>query len=534
MGVYLNPGTESFTENLSTEPYVDKSLLIAGLNRNVSTRNKYICVSRPRRFGKTMALNMLAAYYGKCGSAGLFDSLRISSHPSYREHIGKYNVIKLNMLDYYDKGSDIREGIGRLTEKLYRELSREFSGVEFYDTGRLSEVFTDIYSQKGERFVILIDEWDGIFRNYPDDKESQELYLSFLRDWLKDRDYVALVYMTGILPVKKYGTHSALNMFSEYSMTDPRNLAPFFGFTEEEVKELCSQYKLDYEEMKSWYDGYELSYVDENDQEVILSIYNPKSVVEAISSRRYGSYWVNTESYEALEVYFRSDMDGLEQDIAGMIAGESVKVDVSLFDNSMTDFTGKDDIFTLLIHLGYLTYSRNSDGPDTVRIPNREVAKAFNTSIRKSRSFLLLRKVLENSDRLLKAIWEKNAEEAAKGIELAHEYTAILDYSNEKALKYSIILALFTATIDLYELVQEFPSGKGFADVVYLPRRGKTCPAIVMELKYDKSAQGAIRQIKERHYLNGLGFYKGSLLLCGINYDAASRTHECIIEESTL
>lgn len=302
MSSYLNPGNKGFRESMNSEIYVDKTGLIEKTNAVIDTRQKFLCVSRPRRFGKSMAADMLAAYYERGeDSSSLFDSLKISKTISYQAHRNQYDVIKVNIQEFLSMTQSVDEMLCMLQKYLIFDLKDYFEDVRFCDENNLIQVMKDIYNKTRRSFVILIDEWDCLFREYQQDYNSQKKYLDFLRVWLKDKDYVALAYMTGILPVKKYGSHSALNMFTEYSMTDPGDLAEFFGFTEQEVSVLCEMYEMNFDEAKTWYDGYKLI-VHRQTGEECYSIYNPKSVVEAMMRHKFGTYWNQTETYEALKI----------------------------------------------------------------------------------------------------------------------------------------------------------------------------------------------------------------------------------------
>ena len=383
----------------------------------------------------------------------------------------------------------------------------------------------DVFSYTKCPFVILIDEWDCLFREYKQDKEAQRKYLDFLRAWLKDKDYVAMAYMTGILPIKKYGSHSALNMFTEYSMTDPGSLAEYFGFTEQEVFEICEKYGMSFEKAKIWYDGYRLI-VHQKEKDECYSMYSPKSVVEAMLRHRFGTYWNQTETYEALKIYIQMDMDGLKDSVVRMLTGESVPINIGTFSNDMTTFATKDDILTLLVHLGYLTYN-SIDG--SVSIPNKEVSQEYVNAI-STMNWYGVADSLDASRKLLEALWAMDADVVAAGVEKAHEEISILQYNDENSLSCTIQLAFYYAR-EYYTIVRELPTGKGFADVCMIPRKWHLDkPAIVIELKWDKSAVGALEQIKEKHYGNVLEDYQGNLLLVGINYNKTTKKHECVIE----
>lgn len=378
MGSYLNPGNFSFRGSLRSKIYVDKSELIAKTNEALCTEQKYICVSRPRRFGKSMAANMLAAYYDRSeNTEELFQNLAISKDKSYKENLNQYDVIKINMQEFLSMSETMEEMLGMLKNYLIADLEEAYPNVRFRDEKNLIQVMKDVFSYTKCPFVILIDEWDCLFREYKQDKEAQRKYLDFLRAWLKDKDYVAMAYMTGILPIKKYGSHSALNMFTEYSMTDPGDLAEYFGFTEQEVFALCETYGMSFEKAKIWYDGYQLV-EHQKEKEECHSMYSPKSVVEAMLRHRFGTYWNQTETYEALKIYIQMDMDGLKDSVIRMLAGESVAINTGTFSNDMTTFATKDDVLTLLVHLGYLTYNVIDQ---TVRIPNKEVSQEYVNAI---------------------------------------------------------------------------------------------------------------------------------------------------------
>ena len=303
MGSYLNPGSTAFQGSLRSQIYIDKSGLIEKTNTVLGTEQKYVCVSRPRRFGKSMAANMLSAYYDRdCDTREFFDKLKISQSEGYLEHLNQYDVLKINMQDFLSGTHSMDEMLEQLQKQVMKDLKIRYP--EYAKEDNLIFVMRNIFSNTHHPFIILIDEWDCLFREYQQDKDAQKKYLDFLRFWLKDKDYIALAYMTGILPIKKYGSHSALNMFMEYSMTDPGELAEFFGFTEEEVKGLCEEYAMNFEEVKAWYDGYDLiSHSRFGDKR--YSIYSPKSVVEAMLRHKFGTYWNRTETYEALKIYIQ-------------------------------------------------------------------------------------------------------------------------------------------------------------------------------------------------------------------------------------
>ena len=519
MGTYLNPGNHKFQEVLASDIYVDKTGLLRYTNSVLHTLQKYVCVSRPRRFGKSVTVNMLTAYYSRgCNSGKLFEDLEISKDKNYKTHLNQYNTISLNMQEFLSRTGDVKSLLLRMQKMVMRELKSEYPDVDYFDDTDLIESMQDIFNQRQTSFIIIIDEWDCIFREYREDKEAQELYLDFLRDFLKDKAYVRLAYMTGILPIKKYGTHSALNMFDEFSMIDPGPLASYVGFTEAEVQALCERYKMDMQEIKAWYDGYSF------DGE--MSVYSPRSVVSCMQYGRLENYWNRTESFEALQVYIDMNFAGLKDDVLRMIAGERVPVNTGNFTNDMTTFRNEDDVFTLLIHLGYLAYDYENR---SVKIPNNEIRTEYVNTVSAS-DWGEVSKALKYSADTLEAIWQGREEQVAQSMKEAHFETSHIQYNDENALSYTISLALYAAR-NFYSVYREQPGGKGFADLVFVPRKKfPDKPALVVELKWDKSAEGAVAQIKRQEYCRSLAEYKGNILLVGINYDKRTKEHQCRIE----
>ena len=529
MGSYLNPGTIEFQESLNSEIYIDKTGLIEKTNALLRTRQKFVCISRPRRFGKSMAADMLAAYYERGeDSEELFAGLLISSSDSFRKHLNQYDVLKINMQEFLSETQNIDEMLQMLKKYLIFDLKESYKQVSFRDEENLIQVMKDIYASTKHAFVILIDEWDCLFREYKEDNDAQKKYLDFLRAWLKDKSYVALAYMTGILPIKKYGSHSALNMFTEYSMTDPGNMAEYFGFTEEEVNTLCEKYGMDFEEAKAWYNGYHLITHSQNGNQK-YSIYNPKSVVESMLRHKFGTYWNQTETYEALKIYIQMNMDGLKDAVVEMLAGGNIRINTGTFSNDMTTFSNRDDILTLLVHLGYLTYDSEQE---TVSVPDREVAQEYVNAIT-TMDWHEVTESIQDSRKLLEALWKLDETAVAEGIDKAHKEISILQYNDENSLSCTIHMAFYFAR-EYYTIIRELPTGKGFADICFIPRKlHLDKPAVVIELKWDKSAEGAIAQIKNKQYVEALKDYRGNLLLAGINYDKKNKKHTCVIEQMT-
>lgn len=520
MGVYLNPGNTRFQRACNSKIYVDKTEMIDLTNSLINTEQNCICISRPRRFGKSITASMLTAYYGKdCDSSVLFANYKIAKYDSYLENLNQFNVIALNMQDFLSMTKDVDELTVCVQAKVLAELREQFPNQIPEEESFLSVALEKLYSKTKEEFVFIIDEWDCILRERKYASDEHKKYLDFIRNLLKDKTYVSLAYMTGILPIKKYGTHSALNMFGEYSMTSPKGFEEYIGFTENEVKELCDEYQMDFNTMKSWYDGYTFPKAEH--------IYNPKSVVDALLSEEFESYWTQTETYEALKLYIDMNYDGLKDAIVRMLTGECVVINPKKFQNDMRTFQSKDDVLTLLVHLGYLAFERKKS---SVYIPNSEIEGEFLNAI-EGEHWKDVVDSLEKSEQILQATWNEDAQTVAQILdEVQSENTSILNYNDENSLSCVISLAYYNAMKD-YTKVREFPTGKGFADIVYLPKKHSNKPAMIIELKYDKTAQGAIEQIKERRYPESLKEYHRNLLLVGINYDKATKKHSCVIEK---
>ena len=529
MALYLNVGNESFQESLNSLIYVDKSPLIEILNRSIKTKNKYFCLSRPRRFGKSVTAQMICSYYARCqDSSSLFDNLKIASFDDYKKHLNQYDVIFINMTDEFnDSSCDVNKMIASITKSVVGELKEEYQNCAISSPEFLDLTLQEVYNYSKVPFVFVIDEWDCIKREKKEDPDSLKQYLEWLKAIFKDKPYVGLAYMTGILPVKKYGSHSALNMFTEYSMTEPLNLGQYIGFTENEVKDICKQHDVAFNQMQQWYDGY--SFKD------VPHIYNPNSVVNAATYKKFISYWTKTETFESLQEYIDMNMEGLRDDIVKLIAGEDVIVDVSTFSNDMVTFHSKDDVLTLLIHLGYLAIKGSTNLGVIVHIPNEEIKLEFKTCVKNNNRYAGVYDLIKNTDVLLNDIWSLNSEAVAKIFDEAHQdHTSILTYNNENSLANVIAISLFLSTTNTYNVVRELPTGKGYADLVYLPKPGVNKPALLIELKFDRSAQTAITQIKEKNYLQFFKDYKGEVLLVGINYSKDTKTHQCIIERAQI
>lgn len=531
MGTYLNPGADMLRMSRSSKIYVDKSAMLVHLNSVIGTEQRFVCVSRPRRFGKSMAANMICAYYDRTvNAAAEFAGLSITEDPSFDAQRNRYDVIRVNMVEFLRENHEVDKLLSTLSASILWDLLGEYPNIRYFNKDDLVRSMSDIYQSTHRQFVVVIDEWDCIMREMQADSAAQKIYLDFLRAWLKDRPYVALAYMTGILPIKKYGQHSALNMFSEFSMTEPRELACSMGFTDAEVRELCRTWKMPYDECRSWYDGYKLLQTQALRDPSVIEVYSPRSIVEAMTSGAFGDYWSRTETYEALKVYIGLNYDGLRDAVVALLAGDRRKVNTGSFANDMTTFSGADDVLTLLVHLGYLAYDQETR---EVFVPNREVAQEFATAV-STGGWDDVARAIKGSANLLQAIVSGDEAAVAAGIERAHQETSHLTYNDENALAYTLSLGLYAAR-QWYTVERELPAGKGFADLVLVPRRAfADRPAIVVELKWDKGAKTAISQIHEKRYPEVLTQWiadGGEVILTGVSYNKKSREHSCVIEK---
>ena len=524
MGLFVNPDNRAFQDAINAEIYVDKTGLLEVTNRFLATPQKFICNSRPRRFGKSMAANMLAAYYSKgCDSHELFAGLVIEKNSDYEKYLNKFDVIHFDVQWCFKEAGSAEKTVSFITQTILSELRDIYGDIIPEHVKKVSGALAYISAATGNKFVIIIDEWDVLIRDEAMNKAVQEEYIDFLRNLFKGIEptkFIALAYMTGILPIKKYKTQSALNNFLEYTMINPGPLASYVGFTKEEVTLLCQKYNIDFTELKRWYDGYLLGG---------YHVYNPCAVINLIFQGNFQSYWTQTGTYESILPLINMDFDGLRSAIIDMLAGESVEVIPYFFQNDMVSFRDKDDVLTLLIHLGYLAYNQKRS---QAFIPNEEIRFEFAmaTKVNKWSELISFQK---ESRALLNAVLDYDTEAVSEMLEKIHnQYTSVIEYHDENSLS-SVLTIAFLSTLDYYfKPVRELPTGRGFADFVYIPKPmyREDYPALVVELKWNKSAATALQQIKEKRYTESLRDYAGEILLVGINYDKKTKEHTCSIE----
>ena len=575
MGLYVNPGNSVFKEIVSSEIYVDKTMLLAELNKTIGTESKFLAVSRPHQFGKTMAESMIAAYYSRdCHSAELFKDFKIAGDPSFAKHLNKYNVLHLDINRFWLQYD--RDAISKMQDMVKDDFIETFSGVDFEADWEISDYVTGVCRHTKTPFVVIFDDYDVLFRDEYVLPDLLSSYLKFLNDFFNSKDVsscIALAYITGLFPIIRDEAQSKLegasknlkvrfcqtpfwleknrkpsittgipasfggspsqnsadapeqqvfraplNNFKEITFLNPGRFADFTGFTEDEVKGLCDRHSMNFSECQSWYGGYRFHGRD---------IYAPMSVVCAVKEGSCKPYWNQTYGFRAVRDVVILGFDGMREDIERMISGESIPLDVNGFENDPFKISSKDDAFTYLCHLGCLTYSAE-DG--TCRIPNREVRGEWVKAIEGLPDYSSILSMIRASKSLLESAWSGDAKAVASALGLAHEkLTSPLSYDNEKSLQSAIRLAFFYADC-YYTIVSEFPAGKGYADLVFIPYKPNV-PAMVVELKAKGAAQSAFDQIRSKRYFAGLDKYEGNLLLVGVSYDKTTKKHECVIEK---
>ena len=519
--MYVNVDNHLFKRVRNSE-YVDKSELIALTNKVIDTEDQYICVTRLRRFGKSVTVKMLNAYYSKgCDSKALFSDLKIASSPDFESHLNQHDVIYLDMTEFADNKDNGNKYLENLNTDVVSELKDIYR--DFFDKDKSYSLPEAIRCLK-KRFIFIIDEWDFVFREYPNNSTLQENYIDLLRALFKGAGerFVNLAYITGILPIARYNTQSALNNFSEYTMLNSGPFSQYYGFTENEVKTLCEKYKLDFETTKFWYDGYKVGVYD---------LYNPNSIIELAKHGVYKSYWSATAAYDLVKEAINLNFEGLKDDIIKLCSGTSIRIyDIESFNTAEKNFPNKDSIYVYLVHLGYLGYN---DEESTIYVPNEETRRELLHSVRDNH-WPQYEGALKLSEQVVLATENKDTETVANLLAKVHEdKVPVLEYNSESALRYVVLIAYLAAEKDYLAPLNEFPTGKGFADIVYLPKKvsKKGKPALIIELKKDASAKVALEQIKERDYVSRVKEYTDNMLLIGINYDSKSKQHSCIIEK---
>lgn len=524
LGRFLNPDNAAFKRTLNSKIYVDKTEFLDFTNQMINTNSAFICNSRPRRFGKSVTADMLTAYYSRgCDSKKLFSDLKIGSLENFEENLNKYNVIHFDVQWCLEPAGNPKKLVDYITRNTLNELREEFHEIISEEIESLPDALSKINAKTGKQFIIIIDEWDVLIRDEAAQLDVQEEYINFLRGLFKGSEpmkYIGLAYITGILPIKKLKTQSALNNFDEYTMLDAGEIAKYIGFTQDEVKKLCVKYETDFEKVRHWYDGYLLGE---------YHIYNPKAVVSVVTKRTFQSYWSQTGSYEVIVPLISKNFDGLKTAIIEMISGDMVKIDTGTFQNDAVNFSNRDDVITFLIHLGYLAYDEKKQ---CAYIPNEEVRQELLKATRqkKWKEFIEFER---QSDSLLDATLDMDEETVSAVIEKIHmQYASAIRYNDENSLSSVLTIAYLSSMKYYFTPIREFPAGRGFADFVYLPKPEyiNIYPALLIELKWNKNVKTALEQIKKNLYPESLLSYTGDVFIVGITYDKKDKTHKCKIE----
>ena len=525
MGIFVNPENSAFQVALDSEIYVDKTGLLEYTNKVLGTLQGYICNSRPRRFGKSITANMLTAYYSKgCDSEEMFSGLEISQSASFKKHLNKYDVIHLDIQWCMEPAKGSKNIVSYISEKVISELQEYYPFVLSSKTVSLPEALSKINAATGSKFVVIIDEWDVLIRDEAANQDIQKEYINFLRSMFKGTEptkYIQLAYLTGILPIKKEKTQSALNNFEEFTMLAPKIFAKYIGFTQEEVQCLCSRYNCDFEEVKRWYDGYLLGN---------YQVYNPKAVTEVLLWKQFQSYWSETASYETVVPLINMNYNGLKTAILEMLSGTTVKVNTTTFKNDTMNIQSKDEVLTYLIHLGYLGYDQTRK---TAFIPNEEIRQELTIAVESKPWNEMLLFQQESAD-LLDATLNLDGNTVAAQLEKIHnEYASVIQYHNENSLSSVLAIAYLSAMEYYFKPIRELPTGRGFADFVFVPKPEykNDYPALVVELKWNKNVQTALQQIKDKKYPDSIRSYTGEILLVAINYNKDTKKHQCLIEQ---
>lgn len=511
---YLNTKTpmKLFQKARNSKIYVDKSLLIEKVSGRIDTMDQYVCITRPRRFGKTVNANMLGAYYTRgVDSRWLFDGLHISKADSYAKHLNCHNVIYIDFSLTDDFSASFKEFLAEIIGQLQSDLYECYPKLKEREYHGISRMFRDTQ----DSFLFILDEWDSIFYKKFMTEDDKKEYLDFIRKLLKDQPYVDLAYMTGILPIAKYSSSSELNMFQEYNFMSDQVYETYFGLSEEEVRELCRTHKsVSFEDLKWWYDGY---YLHDG-----RSLFNPRSVNQALSDGVCKSYWTETGPMNEVADCIEHNVDAVREDIVKMVAGIPVPAKLNGYSAVQPQLNTRDEILSAMVVYGFLSYY---DGE--LRIPNRELMEKYEIVLSRE-SMGEVKQIVDRSKEMLKATLSGDEKRVAQMLaEVNDREIPFLQYNDENSLS-CVITLCYLAARDEYLVEREAKSGKGFCDYLFLPKRSGR-PAMILELKVDRSCEEAIDQIKEKGYMEKVPAGH-EVLLVGINYSKKTKEHTCKIE----
>ena len=535
MGVYLNSASPyTMYKSEQKKPYfVDKTRIIGELLPLIQQGNNHLCITRPRRFGKTVMANMIGSFFGRGqDSRELFDSLLVGKEKETMDHVNRYNVVYISFNELPRACKSYGQYISRIEERLIRDLQEAYPDCGLSDEDAVWDAFTQVFLRKGEQFVFVLDEWDFIFHRDFITKEDRQDYLFFLSNLLKDKAYVALSYMTGILPIAKYSSGSELNMFLEFSMVNQKSFSSYFGFTRPEVRELYARYQeretalrnVNPEGLKEWYDGY---YTASGE-----SVYNPRSVVAALSYNQLANYWTSSGPYDEIFYYIRNNIADIRNDLALMIAGEAVSAKVQEYAATSMNLQTKDEIFSAMVVYGFLSYEGGK-----VRIPNKELMDRFADMVQKEVSLGYVNRLAMESARMLKATLTGNVEEMAEILEYAHNSETPLFAYNREAELAAIVNLVYLSARDIYDIQREDKGGTGYVDFIFYPKTDRAADCLILECKVDHTPEEAIAQIRDRGYamrfcgkLGEEPRFTGRVLGVGIGYERSGKKHRCAVE----
>lgn len=536
MGIYLNSKSAYTLYKSETEkPYfVDKSQMLKELFPLVQTGNNHICITRPRRFGKTVMANMIAAFFSKaCDAHDIFQTLKISQAEEYDKYMNQFPVIHISFNESGRRCNSYEQYIDQIEKRLMKDLKKEFPEVEINEEDGAAETLLELYAEDDNaQFVFVLDEWDFIFhQNFITENDKRD-YLTFLRNLLKDRPYVRLAYMTGILPITKYSSGSELNMFSEFTMASEERFSEYFGFTEKEVDLLFLRYqeqeekhrRVTREGLKEWYDGYHTKAGER--------LYNPRSVVMSLSNNNLGNYWTSSGPYDEIYYYIERNVDEVRDDLARMVSGIPVLTKIREYAATSQELKTREEIFSAMVVYGFLSYENGR-----VSIPNKELGDKFAEMLQREPSLGYVYRLAKESERMMQATLAGDTKTMEEILELVHDTKVpILSYNHETELA-AIVNLIYLAARDTYRVEREDKAGKGYVDFIFYPEVDKSADCIILELKVDHSPEEAIRQIREKNYalrfrgkIGEKSQYSGRILAVGIGYGKAEKKHFCRVE----
>ena len=535
MGIYVNSkNAYALYKKETAKPYfVDKTVLLKELFPLVEEGSHYLCITRPRRFGKTVMANMVASFFSKGHRANdVFQNLQIYQDKDYEKYLNKYTVIHIMFNDLPRNCNSYKQYIDRIEETLIRDLKKEYPDMPIDDQNAVWDTLLEIYAEKQDiNIVFVFDEWDFIFHQKFVTEDDKLSYLQFLRNLLKDRPYIALVYMTGILPIAKYSSGSELNMFAEFTMTTEQRFSEYFGFTDEEVDVLylryienCASTKMvTRDDLREWYDGYHTRKGER--------LYNPRSIVLSLSNNNTGNYWTSSGPYDEIFYYIENNIADVREDLALMVSGIPVPAKIQEYAATSMNLQTRDEIFSAMVVYGFLTYENGK-----VMIPNKELMNKFADMLKKEASLGYVHRLAKESDRMLRATLAGDTETMAEILELAYDTEIpLLSYNDETELT-AVVNLVYLSARDNYRVEREDKSGVGYVDFIFYPVN-RDADGIILELKVDHSPDEAIRQIKDKKYIlrftGKLGEERkcaGRILAVGISYNKKQKKHACKVE----